>query len=73
MAVVFHWNGHDLPESLRDLPEGTYVLEAVAPAPDLTVEEERGLIDALASADAGQTIAADEVRRRLEARLAARR
>jgi len=35
----FHWNGRDLPQELRDLPPGTYVVESVDQTPLLTEEE----------------------------------
>lgn len=28
MSRVLHWNGKDLPEELRDLPAGRYVVES---------------------------------------------
>jgi hypothetical protein len=61
MSRVVHWNGKDLPEELRDLPAGTYVLEAVDEAPPLTPEEDAGLRKALASAVAGTGRAAEDV------------
>jgi hypothetical protein len=42
-ARVLHWNGKDLPEELRELPAGTYVVEAIDKAPTLTPDEEKGL------------------------------
>jgi hypothetical protein len=48
--VVVEWNGHDVPEGLRDLPAGRYVLSSVDEAVALTDDEERGLIIALESA-----------------------
>jgi hypothetical protein len=70
MVKVINWNGRDLPdevrqmlpEGLRDLPPGRYVVEPVG-APDLTPEEEDGLIQALSDDDAGvPTYTIDEVR-----------
>jgi hypothetical protein len=49
-AVVVEWNGHDVPEGLRELPAGRYVLAPVDEAVALSDDEERGLIIALASA-----------------------
>jgi hypothetical protein len=51
-AVVVEWNGQDLPEQLRELPAGRYVLAAVDEAIALSDEEEAGLIAALKSAEA---------------------
>jgi hypothetical protein len=60
-ARVLRWNGQDLPDELRELPAGTYVVEAVD-APLLTPEEEEGLERALASLRAGQGRSIDQVR-----------
>lgn len=35
-ARVLHWNGKDIPEELRELPAGTYVVEAIDQAPRCT-------------------------------------
>jgi hypothetical protein len=59
-AVVVEWNGQDLPEQLRDLPAGRYVLAAVDESVLLSTEEERGLIAALKSAET-RVVAHDEV------------
>jgi hypothetical protein len=48
--VVVEWNGHDVPEGLRELPAGRYVLAPVDEAVALSEDEERGLISALESA-----------------------
>jgi hypothetical protein len=48
--VVVEWNGQDVPEALRGLPAGRYVLSPVDEAVTLSEEEERGLIIALESA-----------------------
>lgn len=47
--VVVEWNGQDIPEGLRELPAGRYVLAAVDEAVMLSDDEERGLIVALES------------------------
>jgi hypothetical protein len=60
-ARVLRWNGRDIPDELRELPAGTYVVEAVD-APLLTPEEEEGLERALASLRAGQGRSIDQVR-----------
>lgn len=60
-ARVLHWNGKDLPEELRELPAGTYVVEALE-APALSSEEEEGLRIALASLRAGNGRTIDQVR-----------
>jgi hypothetical protein len=49
--VVVEWNGQDLPEQLRELPAGRYVLVPVDEHVPLTEEEKAGLIAALKSAE----------------------
>jgi len=65
-ARVLHWNGRDIPEELRGLPAGTYVVEAVETAPALTADEDQGLADALASLRAGEGRTVDQVRQTID-------
>ena len=65
-ARVLHWNGKDIPDELRELPAGTYVVEAVDSAPALTPDEGQGLADALASLRAGEGRTVDQVRRTID-------
>jgi hypothetical protein len=67
-ARVLRWNGKDLPEELRELPAGTYVVEAVDP-PLLTPEEDEGLEKALASLRAGKGRSLDQVRQTIASAL----
>lgn len=67
MATVLKWNGKDLPDELRKLPEGRYVIESLEAVPVLTPEEERGLEEAIAALDRGEGADADAVRRDLDA------
>lgn len=60
-ARVLRWNGRDIPDELRELPAGTYVVEAVD-APLLTPEEDEGLERALVSLRAGKGRSVDQVR-----------
>lgn len=69
MAVVLNWNGRDVPEELRELPEGRYVLEPVDALPPLTPDEEQGLEDAIASLKGAEGVDAETVFRRIESRL----
>ena len=62
MSRVFHWNGTDLPEELRDLPAGRYVVEPADGRTELTQEEEDGLRQALASLRDGGGRTLDQVR-----------
>jgi len=59
---VLHWNGTDIPEELRELPTGTYVVEAVESALELSPEDDLGLSEALASLKAGEGRTLDQVR-----------
>ena len=52
MTKLIHWNGVDIPDELRSLPAGTYVLESTDDA--LTEDEERGIAEALAAIRAGR-------------------
>lgn len=69
-ARVLRWNGKDLPEELRELPAGTYVVEAVDEAPALASDEEEGLEQALASLRAGKGRTSEQVRQTIDAILA---
>ena len=56
MSVVLHWNGKDVPQELRSLPEGRYVVDAIDAAPELSPDEEAGLEVALKSLRQGQGV-----------------
>ena len=62
MSRVLHWNGTDLPDELRDLPAGRYVVESADEVPELTEDEEEGLQQALASLRSGTGRTLDQVR-----------
>lgn len=64
---VLTWNGKDLPEELRGLPAGRYVVESVDDAPALTEEEDEGLRQALDSLRAGRGRSVEQVRQRIDA------
>jgi hypothetical protein len=66
MSVLLNWNGKELPDELRELPSGRYVLESVDRVVDLTPEEEAGLEEAARSLDAGEGLSLDEVKQRLQ-------
>jgi hypothetical protein len=66
MAIILHWNGVDLPEELKGLEKGRYVLLPVDEVPDLTEEQEAGLEAALASVRAGKGASLEEVRAKLK-------
>lgn len=63
MSRVLKWNGRDLPDELRSLPAGRYVVEPVDETPVLTTDEEQGLVEALQAIDRGEGESAKEVRR----------
>ncbi len=65
-ARVLHWNGKDVPEELRELPAGTYVVEAGDSAPTLTPDEDRGLAEALESLRAGEGRTLDQFRQTID-------
>jgi hypothetical protein len=67
MARVLRWNGRDLPEELRQLPPGDYVVEPIEDVPPPTEEEEDGLRRALQSRDAGRVVDHEDVRRSVDA------
>src|SRR5262249_59472075 len=69
MVRVLHWNGKDLPEELRDLPPGEYVLAEHTPGlSDLPPDEEQGILDAIAEVDRGDVVSWEEVRDDLAAK-----
>ena len=60
MAVIVNWNGVDVPEELRTLKKGRYVLVPIDEPPELTEEQEAGLEAALASIRAGEGLTLEE-------------
>lgn len=63
MSRVLHWNGKDLPEELRRLPAGDYLIEQMAAeGPDLTAEEEAGIEAALDSHEQGRGVDSERAR-----------
>jgi predicted transcriptional regulator len=68
MTVIVEWDGEDLPEQMKELPKGRYIIVPVDEVP-LTEEEDAGLRAALDSADAGRTRPAEDVRQRLDSML----
>jgi hypothetical protein len=66
-ARVVHWNGKDVPDELRELPAGTYIVEPLDRAPPLTTDDEEGLRAAMASLRAGKGRTIDQVRQSIDA------
>ncbi len=69
MVRVLEWNGRDVPDELRELPPGRYVVESAEHAPELSPDEEADLIAAVDEADRGEGVTLDEARRRIDATL----
>lgn len=69
MAVIVHWNGVDVPEELKALEKGRYVLVPIDEPPELTEEQEAGLEAALASVRAGEGLSQDEAYAKVKANL----
>jgi hypothetical protein len=65
MTVVLNFDGKELPEEMRSLPSGRYVLQPVDEVPVLTAEEEAGLEEAARSLDRGEGLTPDELRAEL--------
>ena len=53
-APIISWDGESFPEELRKVPPGRYELVASDGKPNLTPEEEEGIMTALDQIDAGQ-------------------
>jgi hypothetical protein len=74
VAIVFEWNGDDLPdevrrhlpEGLRALPRGRYVLESVDDALEPTDDHEAGIHAALDSLRAGRGVSLDTAKARID-------
>jgi hypothetical protein len=69
MSRVVDWNGRDVPDELRSLPPGRYVLESVDDLAKLTPEEEDGLEAAIRSIRAGKGVDVERVRALIDSTL----
>jgi hypothetical protein len=69
MAVIVDWNGVDVPEELKALKKGRYVLVPIDEPPELTEEQELGLEAAMASMREGHGLSRDEAFAKLKAGL----
>ena len=65
MGRILEWNGRDVPDELRSLPAGRYVVEAVDEIPPLTEEDEQGLVAALDAVRRGEVFTVEEARRKV--------
>jgi len=64
MSRIVEWNGQNVPEEMRSLPPGRYVVEAMDETNTLTADEEDGIRQALASLEAGRGSPIEKVRER---------
>jgi len=63
--TVITWNGTRIPDELRDLPPGRYVIASIDEPPPLTDAEDAGIRAALDALDAGRGIPLADVVREL--------
>ena len=69
-AKVVTWNGKDVPDELRELPAGRYVVEAIDDeARALSPDEDAGIEAALESYRQGRTVDAKHARQIVDAAL----
>lgn len=69
MALIVNWNGVDVPEELKALKKGRYVLVPLDDPPELTEEAEAGIEDAMTSVRPGEALSLEEVVAQAEAGL----
>ena len=69
VMTIMSWNGDDLPDELRDLPAGRYVVTPVDEARELSAEEDAGLQQAMSSLRAGEGLDHEDVRNRIATKL----
>jgi predicted transcriptional regulator len=60
-ARVIDWDGTHLPDALRSLPPGRYVLAALDVESELAPEEEAAVLKGLREMEAGDVATFDEV------------
>lgn len=65
MARVVEWDGKNVPDEMRSLPPGRYVVEPIDEDISLTSDEEEGIRQAMASLEAGQGRSLEAVRNRV--------
>jgi hypothetical protein len=62
MTVVLSFDGKQLPEEMKSLPSGRYVLQSVDDIVGMSDEQEAGLEAAALSLDRGEGLSAEELR-----------
>jgi hypothetical protein len=65
MSRVVNWDGKNVPDEMRSLPPGRYVVEPLDEALSLTPDEEEGIRQAMVSLEAGEGRSLEEVRNRV--------
>jgi hypothetical protein len=68
-STIVRWNGSDLPEELRKLPAGRYIVESIDDLPPLTADEDAGIQLALDELAHGGGVADADAQRRITAPL----
>ena len=68
MTLVLNFDGKQLPDEMRSLPSGRYVLQSVDEVLALSAEEEAGIEEAARSLDRGEGLPPEEFRLTLEGR-----
>lgn len=58
--TIVSWNGADIPEALKDLPPGRYVIQPVEDVIDLDDHEQKGLEHGVRQLDRGETVSHDD-------------
>jgi hypothetical protein len=66
MATVLNWNGEQLPDELRKLPRGRYVIEAIDEVPTLTDEQEDGIVAAADSIEQGRGVSLENAKQSID-------
>ena len=70
-ATIIEWDGTNVPDELRRLPPGRYIVDAVENMEDLndlTEEEDAGIRHALDQAEAGLAIPLEDAIRQIRSR-----
>ncbi len=69
MPTVLNWDGEKVPEELRRLPRGRYVVESIDDAEPLTDDQEAGIVAAIESVAKGQGVKLDDAKRAVDGAL----
>ena len=64
--AILDWNGSDVPEELKRLPAGKYLIQPADEALGLNPEEEEGIREALRQARESQTVSHEHVQADIE-------